>query len=178
MALSMKNIVMTRSLAACSIALLVGCFSASTNDGNGHCGRLGNWVLPEELLVPVGDPDSALVAMSEDMTRARLNLLALSTEQSCRIKGRYPTSLDELFRLEMPEHVGRQCRPNPDRRVDAWGHAFAYKMDGGVPTILSSGADGELGTEDDIKTASPDEDGSRAINVEADCKPRTMLLQE
>lgn len=142
---------------------------ASGDNQTGRCGRLGIWILPEENLVPSGDLDAALIEMQGRTTHARINLLAFSVEQYCQIMGHYPSSLDELFALSLPDTVASQCRPNPNYRVDAWEHPFVYEIENGLPTVISSGVDGEFGTEDDIVSARPGMVGARAIDMRVDC---------
>jgi hypothetical protein len=130
---------------------------------------LGVWILPEELLLPPGDLDTALIAVQEQQTRARANLVARAAEAYCQLRGSYPSSLDELLKTAMPEKVARQCRLNPDDLIDAWRRPFSYDVGDGIATIISSGPDGAFGTDDDIAAARPTMEGARPVDIEVDC---------
>ncbi len=73
-------------------------------------------------------------------------------EQACTLyssltaKG-MPKALDELTK-------GINNRPpllKEAALVDAWGNAFDYKVENGMPVIISAGADGQMGTDDDLR---------------------------
>lgn len=156
----------------CAITLLlltvfaIGACTANTRDdqATARCGNLATWRLPPDPIVPA-DLDSAAVAMNGDVTRARLNLLARSLEHYCATVGTYPGSLNQLFDHEYSFAVASQCRADPDHRSDAWGNLFNYRLEDGVPRIVSAGADTEFGTVDDIAVARLADEGAAPIDL-------------
>lgn len=151
----------------------IGCSPPSDEIVAARCGELGKWVLPEELLLPPDVfEDSTASVPNERVTRARLNLLALSVEQYCLLEGGYPVSLDQLFAYNMPDSIKTQCHLNPRDRTDAWKRPFRYELLDSVPSLVSAGADGEFGTDDDIPVARRSFEGARAIDLQTDCLSR------
>lgn len=156
-------------IVAYNFALFSGCYAGNDEYGVSGCGQLGVWILPEGTVVPPGDPDEALIEMQGNVTRARANLLAISIEAYCHIRGQYPASLEELLKVEPAEHMAPQCRPNADYMVDAWQQPFVYSVADGIPYVISVGVDGVIGTVDDITAARPSMSGARDIDIRMDC---------
>lgn len=60
-----------------------------------------------------------------------------------------------------PESVEELPLSRSSRRVDAWGHSFVVVCDiEDEPVVVSPGRDGQQGTDDDISSAEPGEEGS------------------
>jgi len=100
----------------------------------------GNWVQVETFR-------QALDMTRERQTRQDLSKLVNGIEEYKKIHGRYPRaeSLSGLNDLLFPRHMATSIR------FDAWGRPFILQRTGpeGLQ-ILSSGADGIRGNEDDI----------------------------
>ncbi len=61
-----------------------------------------------------------------------------------------------IFSLGVTNWHGPYIRGLQDVPTDAWGRQFNYHLSNGVPFVVSAGADGQFGTEDDIhRNASP-----------------------
>lgn len=134
------------------------------------CGKLGVWVHGRDLLLPPNKPEEWEGELDRSMTRAATNLLSLSVEAFSASHGRYPVSFQEVREMDLPEHIGQQCRLTATEAEDAWGQEFSYHLtNDGQPVITSPGPDGTLGTEDDISAPHPTAQGARPIALESDC---------
>lgn len=100
----------------------------------------GNWVQVETLR-------QALDVTRERQTRQDLSRLVKGIEEYKRVHGEYPKAdnLSGLNDLLFPRHMATSIR------FDAWGRPLILQRTGpGGLQILSSGADGIRGNEDDI----------------------------
>ena len=105
--------------------------------------RLGNdqWESIEDLV-------KTLRKVKEDKTRGLLNAVSKAIEKYCLKNGRVPDfgSYDILSDLLAPEYL------DPLIRLDAWEHSLhAVLPSARSIKLVSAGADGELGTRDDIE---------------------------
>jgi len=153
------------------LVTLNGCTAnerADSSPDESDCGQLALWVLPGDNRLEPGDLDDAWLQKQVEITRARLNLLAVAAEAYCRARGEYPKTLDVLAEGH-PGGLGDGCRVDPGFLVDAWGEPYMYSVGETHPVIRSVGADGTVGTADDVFTASPGDAGARLIDLERDC---------
>lgn len=105
--------------------------------------RLGNdqWESIEDLV-------KTLRKVKEDKTRGLLNTVSKAIEKYCLKNGRVPDfgNYDFLSDLLAPEYL------DPLIRLDAWEHSLhAVLLSARSIKLVSAGADGELGTGDDIE---------------------------
>ena len=103
----------------------------------------GNWVRVETLR-------QALDMTRERQTRQDLSKLVKGIEEYRRVHGEHPKAdnLSGLNDLLFPRHMATSIR------FDAWGRPLILRLTGpGGLQILSSGADGIRGNEDDISVS-------------------------
>lgn len=87
-----------------------------------------------------------------DMTAGAIRVLHSAIARTRTETGRFPGDLDELLARADQQH------PFPPRRewlIDGWGNRLYYTAADSTYTLASAGADGTLGTEDDIRSAGP-----------------------
>jgi type II secretion system (T2SS) protein G len=151
-----------------ALSVALGCRS----EGDGRrasedCGKVGVWLLPEEMLAPPIDSEGAEDYVREDMTAARLNLLARSLEAFCGTRSHYPTDLREL--ADATSMDGEPCYFTEEILSDAWGRRMEYRLVMGMPRIVSAGPDGRMGSEDDLSTPNPTQAGAEATSKSRSC---------
>lgn len=150
----------------------LACGGAQSEAGaRGSCGALRVWDLPEDELLPLpGEPDTAIAAEYRiNVTKARLNLVALAAERYCELNGSYPTDYQELM-APSDTAVYTSCTLSDSVLIhDAWERQIRFQANNEWPHMESAGPDGVFGTADDIQL--PSEGTGVQIRLEEDCPP-------
>lgn len=142
----------------------------SEASARGSCGALRVWDLPEDELLPLPGESNAAIASEyrTNVTKARLNLVALATERYCELNGSYPTDYQDLM-APSDMAVYPSCTLSDSSLIhDAWDHQIRFQ-DNERPHVVSAGPDGTFGTADDIQL--PSGGTGLQITLEEDCPP-------
>lgn len=154
--------------------MLVGLAGCAREEGGGDeavpCGQLGVWMERGEMIIPPGDLDEANEFLKNDMTEARLNLIARALEGFCTAQARYPVDLEEL--LEWARGGDEACAFSADYLVDAWGREIQYQLISGLPRVTSAGRDGQELSSDDLRVPHPTTPDARVIPQSYQCVGR------
>jgi hypothetical protein len=113
----------------------------------------GKWIASEVRLgndqwEDIDDLVAALRRVKEEKTRGLLAKVGEAVEKYCLRTGKLPGfgDYDSLSDILAPEYL------NPLIRLDAWERPlYALRLDANMIKILSAGADGKLGSSDDIE---------------------------
>ncbi len=127
-------------LAAMSLAVGMGCVSGRAAQSPA-CGQL--------RLHPVSHADE-LVETAAILTKARMNLAAISAEHYCRVQGTYPQSLTALIEYDQARRIHEPCRVERELAHDGWGTLLRFGAVNGTPTLSSAGPDSVPGSADDL----------------------------